>query len=137
VELGGCAEVRFVDEPEYAQVKAYGLAAFHVVTRGGHCWLKVEGDSEARQLRNGDLVILPPGNTHWLRDDPDSPALWLEGLLAVHLVDAELRLGGGGDGAATDLLCGAFAIEASRQHQIFSALPAAIHIRGADERALP
>ena len=117
-------------------VKAHGLAAFHVLTRG-HCWLEVEGDSEARQLRNGDLVILPRGNTHWLRDDPDSPALWLEDLLAVHPVDGELRLRGGGGGAATDLLCGAFAIEASRQHPVLSALPAAIHIRGADERALP
>src|SRR5262249_50636179 len=61
-------------------VRAHGLAAFHVVT-AGDCWLQVDGDDGGMQLRAGDLAILPRGDTHWLRDDPDSPTLWLEDLL--------------------------------------------------------
>jgi AraC-like DNA-binding protein len=117
-------------------VRARGLAAFHVITKG-ECWLQVDGEADTRHLRAGDLVILPRGDTHWLRDDPDSPTLWLEDLLANHPVDADLRLRDGGSGPPTDLLCGAFAIEGSRQHPVLSALPTAINLRGDGERALP
>ncbi len=59
-------------------VHARGLAAFHVVV-SGDCWLQVDADGEPRRLHAGDLVILPHGNAHWLRDDPDSGAFALEG----------------------------------------------------------
>jgi len=82
-------------------------------------------------------VILPRGNTHWLRDDHDSPTLWLEDLLARNPVDAELRLRSGGGGAITDLLCGAFALEGNRQHPVLSALPSVIRVPGNGDRPLP
>src|SRR5581483_1343565 len=117
-------------------VQARQLAAFHLVASGG-CWLEVGAPGEAIELRPGDLVILPRGDTHWLRDDLESPMLWLEDLVAAHPVDSELRLKGGGGGLAPELLCGAFAIEGSERHPLFSALPAAIRIHGDGERALP
>jgi AraC-like DNA-binding protein len=117
-------------------VHAHGQAAFHVVTEGD-CWLHVDGDPEARRLQAGDLAILTRGDTHWLRDDPASPTLWLEDLLAQDPVDAGLQLRSGGGGATTDLLCGGFAVEGSSQHPILSALPSVVCVRGDGNRPLP
>ena len=117
-------------------VRARGLAAFHVVTSGS-CWLQVEEEGEPKRLTAGDLVILPRGEMHVLRDAPETPALWLEDLLAKHPVDSELRLRGGGGGATTSLLCGAFAIEGSAQHPVLATLPQVVHLRGAGEAPLP
>ena len=115
---------------------ARGLAAFHVVT-AGDCWLQVDDDGAARPLGTGDLLILPRGTTHWLRDDPGSPTLWLEDLLARDPVDAALRLRSGGGGRITELLCGAFALEGSGKHPLLSALPNVILVSGNGERPLP
>ena len=117
-------------------VHAKGLAAFHVVV-SGECWLQVDADGEQRSVAAGDLVILPRGNEHWLRDDPRSPTLWLEDLLAKDPVDAGLKLRSGGGGASTDLLCGAFALEGSGQHPLLSVLPSVIRVPGDGEHALP
>src|SRR5713101_4405502 len=117
-------------------VHARGLAAFHVIT-AGDCWLEVDDGGETRWLRAGDLLILRRGNTHWLRDEPDSPTLWLEDLLAEDPVDAELRLRSGGGGATTELLCGAFTLEGIRQHPLLAALPAVILVSGNAEQPLP
>jgi AraC-like DNA-binding protein len=117
-------------------VHARGLAAFHVVV-SGDCWLQVDADGKPRPLGTGDLVILPRGNEHWLRDDPRSPTIWLEDLLAKDPVDAGLKLRSGGGGAHTDLLCGAFALEGSGQHPLLSALPSVIRVPGNGEHPLP
>jgi AraC-like DNA-binding protein len=117
------------------RVRAGGLAAFHVVTEG-ECWLDVEGKGEMR-VRAGDLVILPRGDVHRLRDDPASATPWLEDLLAADPVDDAMRLRSGGGGTPTDLLCGAFSVEGSRQHPVLSLLPPLIHLRGDDNDALP
>jgi AraC-like DNA-binding protein len=117
-------------------VHARGLAAFHVVT-AGECCLQVDDDGEPQPLGAGDLVILPRGNRHWLRNDPASPTLWLEDLLAQNPVDEELRLRSGGAGATTELLCGAFALEGSGHHLLLSALPSVIRIPSDGERPPP
>jgi AraC-like DNA-binding protein len=82
-------------------------------------------------------LILPRGNTHWLRDEPNSPTLWLEDLLAQDPVDADLCLRSGGGGATTQLLCGAFTLEGISQHPLLAALPAVILVSGSAERPLP
>ena len=112
------------------------MASFHVVTLG-ESWLDVPGEPEPRHLRAGDLVLLPRGDEHWMRDAPGSAVLWLDELLAAHPADGELRLRAGGGGARTDLLCGGFAIEGRRPHPLLSALPAVVHLPGKDGRPLP
>src|SRR5207245_8881005 len=97
----------------------------------------VDADGKDRHLGSGDLVILPRGDTHWLRDDPASPTLWLEDLLAKDPVDAELRLRSGGTGAISELLCGAFALEGNRQHPVLSAPPSVPRVTDNGDRALP
>ena len=115
---------------------ARGTAAFHVVT-AGCCWLQVEGDGAQRRLDAGDLVVLPTGRRHWLRDDPATPAPALERLLARHPLDEQRRLRGGGRGPRTDLLCGGFALEGGDAHPLLVALPPVIHVRGVRGRPLP
>jgi quercetin dioxygenase-like cupin family protein len=62
-------------------VTAHGNPAFHVVTTGT-CWLEVDGEPDQIPLTAGDLVVLPTGRRHWLRDNPATPATELEELLA-------------------------------------------------------
>jgi hypothetical protein len=99
--------------------------------------LQVDSDPEARRLRAGDLAVLPRGETHWLRDDPGSPTLWLEDLLVQDPVDDDLRLTSGGDRASTDLLCGAFSVDGSTQHPVLANLPDVISGRRDGGRPLP
>jgi AraC-like DNA-binding protein len=74
---------------------------------------------------------------HWLRDDPNSPVVWLEDLLSEHPVDGELSIKYGADGPVTVLICGAFSIEGRHSSPIFSALPPVVHVGGSARRALP
>lgn len=116
-------------------VAAHGNPAFHVVTSGS-CWLEVDGDPSQVTLGAGDLVVLPTGRKHWLRDDPASPATELEHILAKTPRDEHRRLYHGGTGARTGLLCGGFALHGGT-HPVLRALPAALHIRGAAGRPAP
>jgi AraC family transcriptional regulator, alkane utilization regulator len=117
-------------------VEPHGNPAFHVVTAGS-CWLEVDGDPQQIVLETGDLVILPIGSRHWMRDDPHSAAAELEEILNDAPVDARHRLHYGGGGRETGLLCGGFALEGGHAHAMLRALPSALCIRGAGGRPVP
>jgi AraC-like DNA-binding protein len=117
-------------------VEAHGNPAFHVVTTGT-CWLEVDGEPDHLALGAGDLVILPTGRRHWMRDDPDSPATELEEILAATPLDGHGRLHYGGRGPRTGLVCGGFALDGGDAHPILRALPPALHIRGMSGRPVP
>ena len=117
-------------------VQAHANPAFHVVT-SGRCWLEVDGESGQRALGAGDLVVLRDRRRHWMRDDPATPAPELEEILASTPLDEHRRLRHGGHGARTGLLCGGFALEGGTAPPILSALPAAVHIRGAAGLPVP
>ena len=88
------------------QVESASLAKFHLVLEGT-CWLSLEGHDPVR-LAADDLVILPGGEGHVMRDAPGSPVVGLDSIIADHPLDASARLRYGGNGAATRLLCGGF-----------------------------
>jgi AraC family transcriptional regulator, alkane utilization regulator len=114
-------------------VEAHGNPSFHVVTRGS-CWLEVDADGEERSLTTGDLVLLPHGPTHWMRDEPGSPVRLLEDILDGMPMDGDGRLHYGGDGPVTELVCGGFALEGEAVGPLLQELPPVVRIRGAGGR---
>jgi AraC-like DNA-binding protein/mannose-6-phosphate isomerase-like protein (cupin superfamily) len=116
-------------------VEAHGNPSFHVVVRG-RCWLTVDGEAEALPLRTGDLVVLPAGPRHWMRDAPGSPTPLLDDILATEW-SGNGRLRHGGDGARTELVCGGFALEGDAADPILRALPPVLHVRSTESRPAP
>jgi AraC-like DNA-binding protein len=105
------------------------FASFHIVTRG-RCCLDVDGLDDRFWLSQGDLVILPGGHAHTVRDSPSSPATRLEELVADGGVDARGTLRTGGGGAGTVLVCGGFHWEDRATSPIAASLPPVIHLQG-------
>jgi AraC-like DNA-binding protein len=110
------------------RVAAREAPAFHLLTSGTG-WLEVEGEAEGVSLGAGDLVILPRGNAHQLRDSARSPVLWLDDILAeTPPLDGRLRHGGGGE--RTELVCGGFAVDQLSARALLESLPLIVHLRG-------
>ena len=121
----------FMSAPWGFKVPAGPVPAFHLLTTGGG-WLEIEGQREPIRLSAGDLVILPRGEGHIVRDSPRTSALpWLDRILAdTASVDGRLSLGGGGGRA--ELLCGGFAIDPVAGRPLLAMLPGVIHLRGSE-----
>ncbi|HYZ76043.1 MAG TPA: cupin domain-containing protein [Gaiellaceae bacterium] len=116
-------------------VEAHGNPSFHVVTEGA-CLLEVDGEDEPRPLRTGDLVVLPTGPRHWMRDAPGSPTPLLEDILST-VRSGNGRLRHGGDGQRAELICGGFALEGDAADPILRALPTVLHMRSTASGPVP
>jgi AraC family transcriptional regulator, alkane utilization regulator len=103
-------------------VAAREIVTFHLVERG-ECWLEVEGASAKTRLETGDLVLLPRGHRHSLRDAPDSPVTRLEDVLQTNPVADGASLHFGGGGPATTLICGGFIFDNRDALPFLPALP--------------
>ena len=117
-------------------VEAHGNPSFHVVTRG-RCWLEVDGEGQPIALSSGDLVLLPRGPRHWIRDEPSSPARWLEDILDATPMDGDGRLRYGGNGETTELVCGGFTLEGETVDPVLQALPRVVHVSGVKGKPVP
>ena len=115
------------------RVAARPAPAFHLLT-SGLAWLEVEGEPDPIPLHAGDLVILPRGHAHAVRDSLASPVRWLERILADE-PPVEGRLNHGGGGEPSELLCGGFAIDQLSARPVLETLPAVVHLRGHEGRA--
>ena len=86
------------------------VGSFHMVLEG-HGWLEAEGLTELVPIRAGDLVVLPRGDAHWVKDSPSTVAPSLISILEQHdVVDGELHFGAD-DGPVTEIVCGIFSFE--------------------------
>ncbi len=103
------------------EVGASKIAKFHLVLEG-KCWLQPQG-RDAVLLSDGDLVILPHGTGHAMRDEPGSSVISLETLTSCYPPDADARLSNGGTGARTRLLCGGFELSDTSDTRWLSRLP--------------
>lgn len=117
-------------------VAGHGNPVFHIITRGS-CWLGVEGEDAQVPLAAGDLVLLPTGRAHLLRDEPQTPVSELEDVLAATPLDRHLRLRHGGGETTTTMLCGWFDLNGGLGHPLLGALPRRIVISGGDGRPVP
>jgi AraC-like DNA-binding protein/mannose-6-phosphate isomerase-like protein (cupin superfamily) len=99
---------------------------FHVVT-AGRCWLEIEGE-ERRVLQPGDLALVPHGEGHRLVSEPGGEAMALFDLPREELSERYELLRHGGDGAATNMVCGAVRFEHPAAQHLISLLPKTICI---------
>jgi AraC-like DNA-binding protein len=109
-------------------------AKFHVVL-SGECWLEVAGN-EAVHLQGGDLVALPHGHAHELRDAPGSPVRPLRELVTVGSPKCHPSISTGGDGASATLVTGSFHFEDRRNNPLLSVLPPVILLPGEMSRSV-
>ena len=115
------------------KVAARPSPAFHLLT-AGTAWLEVDGGSEPIRINAGDLVILPRGEGHVVRDSLRSRVQWLDRILdATPPVNGQLAYGGGGE--RSELLCGGFAVEQLTGKPLLEVLPTVVHLRGSEGRA--
>jgi AraC-like DNA-binding protein len=103
-------------------------AKFHVVL-SGECWLDVEGQ-EPIHLSGGDLVAVPHGHAHTLRDVPGSPIRPLTDLITTPSGKCQSSIITGGDGASATLVTGSFHFEDRRNNPLLSVLPPVIVLPG-------
>lgn len=135
------AELRFrsgvfarveVSAPWGIEVPDLGKAMFHFVPRGA-CLLEVEGVAPPLTLAEGDVVILPHGHRHFMRDAPARPTKRIDHLLRRHPLgsDRVLRLEGR-RGPVTSLVCGGYWFEHKATLSVLRALPPVMHLRAGD-----
>lgn len=105
-----------------------GEAALYVVT-GGAGWLEAEGLERPLRLETGDMVLLPSGLAHALRDDPSSTANPLESLGSLPAEGSRVAVG-----PTTRLVAGRFRLEDRATHPLLSVLPNVLHVKGVEGR---
>ncbi|WNG36650.1 AraC family transcriptional regulator [Archangium violaceum] len=104
-----------------------GPAAHIVVIARGGARLEVEGVEGAIVLSAGDLVLLPHGGGHTLRDAEGSPLHILgKGECQRSHGRGPIRLGG--SGARTALVAGSFRLGVAPRTLLFEGLPRVIHV---------
>jgi len=112
-----------------------GHSGFSVLARGS-CWLEMEGEKKPIALAGGDFVMFPHGSAHVMRDAPGSKTVNVQKLLKT--CEAGSRsLSHGGGGALTTLVSGCFEFEGRETNPLIASLPAVIHIKGDEGRAVP
>jgi AraC-like DNA-binding protein len=108
------------------------FAYFHVVERSGG-WIRLKGESEARPVAGGDLVVIPHGGGHIVASDLKVRPLTLKQFLRLRDDGGLVRHGGGGP--ETHLVCGAFEFDNLVDNPLISLLPRYIHVPGSREEA--
>lgn len=115
------------------KVAARSRPAFHLLT-AGNAVLEVEGEPRPIRLTAGDLVIIPRGEAHTVKDSPNSAVQWLDTILE-RTPPVNGRLDHGGGGQRSELLCGGFAVDQLTGRPLLEALPTVVHLRGSEGRA--
>lgn len=113
--------------------KAPKSPGFFVVTRGT-CWFEMDGLDAPVQIGGGDLVLLPHGLAHSLRDSLTTPLKSADEIFARFPQRKNCQPGGvfafGGGGALTTIVGGRIEFEDGVANPLMRSLPPMIHIRG-------
>jgi len=81
-----------------------------------------------RRLRAGDLVLFPRGDAHVLHSVGSVRGPTQSGVALAMATDRGIDVRGGGAGAETVVLCGAFVVT-RHDHPALAALPEIVHVR--------
>ncbi|KAF0813695.1 RCS-specific HTH-type transcriptional activator RclR [Andreprevotia sp. IGB-42] len=103
---------------------------FHAIT-AGECWLEV-ADQPPRQLRAGDLALVPHGNGHRFVSSPGLPGVPLFDLPRELISPRYEVIRQGGGGAACSALCGAVRFNHPAAHLLVQLMPAMVVVEDAD-----
>ena len=135
--VGGAVYCRSDLRPPWAfSMDRKPIAGFHAIIRG-RGWLKVEGEDRQLLVSAGDLVVLPRGHAHVMRDNPKTQPTPLDQIVAENPLDDGIRLKMGDRGPLSVLLCGSFELEGGSTNPLLANLPSIIHIRGTRGRSVP
>ena len=104
---------------------------FHVVTDGRA--LLETGDARTTWLQPGDLALVPHGEGHRLRSEPEVPAPGILDLDREHPSDRYEILRHGGGGTPTTLICGAVRFDHPVARNLVAILPPLLYIQASDE----
>ncbi len=124
-----------LNAPWGLQLPDSGDAHVIVAARGGAQLVMKPGGAPVI-LSAGDLVLLPHGGAHALRDAEDSPLHAIHGTKCPRARTIEpVRLGG--NGARTTLVMGAFQFGGAHRILLFESLPPVIHVAADEASATP
>lgn len=115
---------------------ATGPGWFYLVS-GQACTVEVEGRDGAVSLSPGDLIVIPQGHGHQLRDRQGSASTPVHDLLEPAHFEHRKPLVHGGSGALTCLLGGCFILDDLERSPLHTALPPLIHIPGDGQQPAP
>ena len=120
--------------------KAPKSPGFFVVTRGT-CLFEMDGLDAPVQVCGGDLVLLPHGRAHSLRDALTTPVVPAEQLFDGCPQRKNCQPGGvfhfGGGGAVTTIVGGKITFEDGPANPLVRSLPPMIHVRGDNGTPMP
>jgi AraC-like DNA-binding protein len=111
--------------PWGVSLSAGGGAAFQIVVRGT-CWLEVAGVAKPVQLSEGDLVVLPRGDAHLIRNPLATRAA---DLVQCDGPSAQKVFRLSGDGPVTRLLCSCLRFANGTTDPLLAILPPLLHFK--------
>ena len=103
-----------------------GCLWFHVLT-SGRGWLEVDG-APARQLRPGELALVPHGEGHRLRSEASVATPGILDLPREIVSDRYEILRHGQGGEPTGMICGAVTFDHPAAHNLVRLLPRLMHV---------
>ncbi len=106
------------------------VSRFHYVHRG-RCYLRLENQSDALFLEQGDLVIITRGASHVISEPQDAVISSLETVVEESGFDGRgaLMVGSPENGHETQLICGHFAFDPGVRHVLLDSLPDYVHVK--------
>lgn len=104
------------------------MVAFHLLV-SGRCCLQVRGVDGQRWLEQGDLVLLPHGDWHAVRDAPGSKVETLERLVAARPPQERFHFRLGATGPGTTLICGGLSLQGRPADPLIELMPKVMHLQ--------
>ena len=98
-----------------------GYLWFHAITAGS-CWLETP-EAQPRRLAASELALVPHGEGHRLRSEPNAPTPSIFDLEREQLGERYEILRHGGGGEKIDMVCGAVRFDHPAARKLLAVLP--------------